>query len=334
MRKTSLIFIGLFITFSAIWCALAFFYAGPSDLFLQIGIVVFYLGFAVFTLTSIVRQRQIWRSCLIYFSLFILMLAWYFTLKPSNDRQWQPDVAILSKVSIKDNLITVHDVRNFDYRSETDYSPAYYDKVYDLNKLKSADIIVVYWMGPLIAHTFVSFDFGENDHLAISIEARKELGEEFSTIKGFFRQYELYYVVADERDVIRLRTNYRHNPNEDVFIYRISATISNIRAVFMQYVNEINSLNKVPKFYNSLTTNCTTGIWKASQVNKPQIPFSWKILANGYLPEYLYENNLLETRGLSFQALSQSAYVNEKAHQLPNNSDFSTKIRELSTTNK
>ncbi len=329
MRTISLTFLGFLITCSAIWSVLAFFYAGPSNLFLQGGVIVSYSGFTVFALVSIVQKRQIWRSCLIYFGLLILMLAWYFSLKPSNEWQWQTDVAIPSKVFIKDNLITVHNVRNFDYRSATDYSPAYYDKVYDLNKLKGADIIVVYWMGPLIAHTFVSFDFGQEGQLAISIEARKELGEKFSTIKGFFRQYELYYVVADERDVIRLRTNYRQNPNEDVYIYRISATISNIRAVLMQYVNEVNSLNKLPKFYNSLTTNCTTGIWKASQVNKPQIPFSWKILASGYLPEYLYEENLLETRGLTFEALRQSAYVNKKAQQLPNTSDFSIKIREL-----
>lgn len=329
MRIASLIFLGIFISVSAIWVGLAFFYAGPSEIFLRVGVVVLYLSFAIFALISIVRRRQLGRTCLVYFSLLFLMLAWFFSLTPSNARQWQKDVAILSKVTVKDNLVTVHNVRNFDYRSESDYSPAYYDKVYDLNKLKGADIIAVYWMGPAIAHTLVSFDFGENNHLAISIEIRKELGEEFSTIKGFFRQYELYYVVADERDVIRLRTNYRHNPTEDVYLYRISASLSNIRAVFMQYIDEINSLNTVPEFYNSLTANCTTGIWKATQVNKPSIPFSWKILASGYLPEYLYDENLLEKRGLSFQALRKSAYINEKAHQLTDTADFSSQIRKL-----
>lgn len=332
MRILSSVFLIFLISATAIWGGLAYFYAGPSALFIRVGVLVIYLSFAIFALTSVVSSARKWLFSLIYLLLFVLMLAWYFSLKPSNDRHWQTDVALLSTVTVKDNLITVHNVRNFKYRSETDYSAAYYDKVYDLNKLKGADFIAVYWMGPAIAHTLVSFDFGDNNHLAISIETRKEKGEDFSTIKGFFRQYELYYVVADERDVIKLRTNYRLNPTEDVYIYKISASVNNIRAVLMQYVNEINALNKKPEFYNSLTTNCTTGIWKATQVNKPRIPFSWQMIASGYLPEYLYEKNLLEKRGpgfkgSSFKALKQSAYANDKAHQLSDAQDFSAEIR-------
>ena len=187
-------------------------------------------------------------------------MVWWQTIKPSNERDWQTDVAILPYAEIEGDIVTVHNIRNFDYRSETDYTPAYYDKRFDLRKLEGVDLVAVYWMGPAIAHIFVSFAFAGGDHLAISIETRKEKEESYSTLRGFFRQYELYYVVADERDVIRLRTNYRNDPPEDVYVYRVHGPLENVRRVFLGYMNEINALQTHPEFYNTLTTNCTTGI--------------------------------------------------------------------------
>lgn len=325
MRRAFTLLLALFIISTAVWGTLAFCYAGQNTLFLSIAISVIFATFALLAFASIWRTALSNFRLVYLFSLF-LMLFWYLNLTPSNERQWQTDVARLSTISVNDHLVTVHNVRNFSYRSEFDYTPAYYDKVYDLNQLKGVDLIAVYWMGPAIAHTLVSFDFGNHHHLAISIEARKQSDETFSTIKGFFRQYELYYVVADERDVIRLRTNHRHNPNEDAYLYRINAPINNVRAMLMQYIKEINALNHAPAFYNSLTTNCTTDIWKVMQANHLQIPFSWQILASGYWPEYLYDQDKLDKQGLSFAALRQTAYINLKAQQ-SNDTDFSANIR-------
>jgi Domain of unknown function (DUF4105) len=160
-------------------------------------------------------RRWRWRALGIYLVLFGALVVWWRGIEPSNDRDWQTDVAVQSRATIEGDVVTLHNIRNFDYRSETDYTPAYYDKRFELSKLVGVDLVAVYWMGPAIAHTFVSFAFADGEHLAISIETRKEKGEGYSTIKGFFRQYELFYVVADERDVLRLRTNYRHDPPED-----------------------------------------------------------------------------------------------------------------------
>jgi len=320
-----MVLLGLLIIGTAVWGSLAFFFAGPHALFLRAAVIAIFAASAVFAFISI-WHKKLWHFRLIYTCLVLLMLSWYFSLTPSNERNWQTDVARLSAITVNNHLITVHNVRHFNYRSEFDYTPAYYDKVYDINQLKGVDLIAVYWMGPAIAHTLVSFDFGDNNHLAISIEARKEADEALSTIKGFFRQYELYYVVADERDVIRLRTNHRKNPDEDAYLYRITAPISNVRAMLMQYIKEINSLNHTPEFYNSLTTNCTTDIWKAMKARNLQIPFSWQILASGYLPEYLYNQNKLDKKGLSFESLRQKAYINQKAQQ-SNDADFSANIR-------
>ena len=181
-------------------------------------------------------------------------------------------------------------------------------------------------MGPAIAHIFVSFAFAGGEQLAISIETRKEKGEGYSTIKGFFRQYELYYVVADERDVIRLRTNYRHDPPEDVYVYRVQGPIDNARRLFVDYLTKINALNSQPEFYNTLTTNCTTNIWMHSLVNPQHLPLSWKILASGYVPEYLYETGRLDTR-VPFPELRQRAHVNARAQAADKAADFSRRIR-------
>ncbi len=256
------------------------------------------------------------------------LLAWFYTIKPSNERNWQTDVAVLPYATINSDLITVHNIRNFDYRSETDYTPAYYDKTFDLQKLDGVDVIAVYWMGPSIAHIMLSFAFEGGDHLAVSIETRKEKGEEYSTLKGFFRQYELYYVVADERDVIRLRTNYRHEPPEDVYVYRMKGSIENGRRLFLEYIKKINGLKNQPEFYNTLTTNCTTTIWFNSLVNATHLPMNWKILVSGYLPNYLYENGRLATDGLTFPELRQHALINTKAHEADTAADFSNRIRE------
>lgn len=219
-----------------------------------------------------------------------------------------------------------HNIRNFAYRSEFDYQPAYYDKTFALNDLQGVDLFSVYWMGPAIAHTIISFDFGDNNHLAISIEARKELDEGYSTLKGFFRQYELIYFVADERDVVRLRTNYRKNPPEQVYRYRLQGRQENAKNLFLAYMRKINQLNQQPEFYNTLLDNCTTAIWLLNRINPEHLPFSWKILLSGYLPEYLYEQQRLDTR-IPFAKLRENAYINQLAQAADQAADFTARIR-------
>jgi len=250
---------------------------------------------------------------------------WWSGLQPSNERDWQPEVARLAYATIDGDLVTVHNIRNFDYRTETDFTPAYYVRTYDLNKLDSADLVAVYWMGPAIAHLFLSFGFGD-DHLAVSIEARKEKGEGYSSAKGFFRQYELYYVVADERDVIRVRTNYRKDPPEDVYVYPLRGPRENIRRLFLEYVRKMNALREHPEFYNTLTTNCTTAILMNTRVNPGSLPFSWKVLLSGYTPAYVYEAGRMD-QSLPFEELKQRSLVNAAAQAADQAPDFSRRIR-------
>lgn len=300
--------------------------AGPPHPALRIALAAGFGAAALAALVALALRR--WRGLALYGALFAAALAWYFSLAPSNDRDWVTENARLPRATVDGKLITVHDIRNFSYRSETDFTPAYYDKRFDLDQLEGVDLVAVYWMGPHIAHVMLSFGFAGGDHLAISIEARKEKGEGYSTVNGFFRQYELYYVMADERDVIGLRTNVRNDPPEQVYIYPLRGGREEARRLFMAYIGQINALAAAPAFYNSLTTNCTTNIWLHSLVNPQHVPFSWKILASGHVPEYLHEQGRLAGADRPFAELQLQAFANGRAQAAGIGADFSRVIRD------
>lgn len=308
------------------WGVLALIYAGPGDDLVRNALGGAFGALSLAVLVALFSPRLRWRAAGTQALAFAALLVWWSGIEPSNDRDWQTDVAVLPRATIDGNMVTVHNIRNFEYRSETDYTPAYYSKTFDLRKLEGVDLIAVYWMGPAIAHTFVSFAFEGGDHLAVSIETRKEKHEGYSTLKGFFRQYELIYVVADERDVVRLRTNYRRDPPEDVYVYRVKGSIEDGRRVFLGYIDAINSLSVRPEFYNTLTTNCTTNIWKHTLANPDHMRLSWKILASGYVPRYLYESGRLDT-SLPFAEQERRAHVNARAQAADTAPDFSRRIR-------
>ena len=308
------------------WWALGLAVAGPGTDTVRVVLAAIYALAGLAAIVCLLLRRG-WRQALVVYGVtLVAVLGWWASLRPSNDRAWAPEVARLAHATVDGDLVTVHDIRNFDYRSETDFTPAYYDRTFDLRKLDAGDLLAVYWMGPAIAHMFVSFGFGD-DHLAISIEARKVKGEGYSSLKGFFRQYELVYVVADERDVIRVRTNYRKDPPEDVYLYRVQGPRENVRRVFLDYVRMINALYERPQFYNPLTTNCTTNILFHTRVNPATLPQSWKVLLSGYTAQFAYDNGRLD-RSLPFEELRRRSLINVRAQAADQAPDFSRRIRE------
>jgi hypothetical protein len=305
------------------WAALAIHYSDLSSASLRSALAIAFaagtaLAFAVFP-----RRRRTLVGFLVAFG---LVLGWWLRIAPSNDRDWQPDVARLPWADVQGERITLHNIRNFDYRTETDFTARWYDATFDLADLRSCDLIAVYWMGDAIAHIMLSFGFAGDRYVAVSIETRKERGESYSTLAGFFKQYELIYVVGDERDLIRLRTNYRE-PREDLYIYRVNVPLENVRRLFLDYVRRINELKDHPAFYNTLTTNCTTNILVHTRVNPGSAPLSWKVLLSGYVPQYAYELGRLDRR-LPFDELRRRSKVNERAVAADRDVDFSRRIRE------
>lgn len=316
---------GLLVCGVALWGALALHY---SDLHgaLRNTLAAAFALHGMLALIALGARRWRWRALATFAVLFAALLLWWNQIEPSNDRLWKPEVAVLPHVTFEGNRVTVHSIRNFHYRSETDFTPAYYDKTFDLRELESVDLVASYWAGPDIAHIFLSFAFGGDEHLAISIERRDERDEGYSTLKGLFRQYELIYVVADERDVIRLRTNIRSDPPEDVYLYRVHGSIESARRILLEYVRKINELHQRPEFYNTLLTNCTSNIWLHARVNPGHVPYSWKILLSGHVPEYLHEHGRLDPR-LPFSELKRRSQVNAAAQAADDAADFSRRIR-------
>jgi hypothetical protein len=252
------------------------------------------------------------------------VLLWWLTIEPSNDRLWQEDVAKTAWAEIEGDQVTVHNVRNFDYRTEHDYTPRWETRSYDLRDLRGGDLFITYWGSPWIAHPIVSFQFGDKDHLAFSVETRKEVGEEYSATRGFFRQYELIYVVGDERDLVRLRSNYR--TGEEVYLYRTRTTPAAARAIFLDYLRSVNELHAKPDFYNAVTSNCTTNIRIHVQSGSPLASWDWRLLLNGKGDEYAFENGRL-AGDLPFEQLKERARINEVARSIRAGESFSAVIR-------
>ena len=320
-----ILLLALIFVASAAWGTLAVHYSDLGSSALGTALAGSFALLSLAVLVGFFSRRWRWHAIAAYGLAFAGLIAWWSGIAASNDRNWKPEVARLPAVVLDGDQITVRNIRNFAWRTEADFTPAYYEKTFYLSKLDSVDLIAVYWGSPAIAHMMVSFNFGADDHLDISIERRDEIGESYSTIKGLFKQYELFYVVADERDVIRLRTNVRV-PREDVYVYRLKGPIEDGRRLFLEYMKEINSLASQPEFYNTLTTNCTGNIWLHSKVNPGSVPYSWKILLSGYVPEYLYEQGRLDT-SLPFPELQQRSRVNLAAQAADQAPDFSRRIR-------
>lgn len=333
LKAIKILLISAAIVVVSSWGVIALYYGDSHTSKIQNVLAIGFGLSGILTIAALGMPRLRWRMLVFFSILFASIVLWWLQIQPAIDRQWQQDVERLAYATIEGDLVTVRNVRNFDYKSEFNYLPAYYTKTYDLSKLEGVDLFSTYWMGPAIAHTMLSFNFGEGGHLAISIEARKEKGESYSSIKGFFRQYELIYIVADERDLVRLRTNYRKNPIEDVYLYRINWSKEEVKQVFLQYIHEMNRLNEKPAFYNTLLENCTTMIWMHTLANQDHLKFSWKILASGYFPEYLYESGRLDQH-LPFEQLQQRARINILANEADQASDFSQQIRKTSLSVK
>lgn len=318
--------LSLLLLLTAFWAALALHYQLPLATELRLAAVAAWGLFAIAALLLIWRgQPQ--RALLSYGLAFALLLGWWLRLAPSNARDWADDVARHLQPRVQGSQVLLQNVRNFDWRSERDYTPRWEARRYDLERLRSVDMGLSYWMGPAIAHTLVSFGFddgrGGTEYLAFSIEIRKERHERFSAVAGFFKQYELSLVAGDERDLLRVRSNVR---GEDVYLYRVQMESAAMRSLFLAYVAEAQSLQRQPRFYDTLTANCTTIVYQMAQRIVGGLPLDWRLLASGYLPEYVHEVGALAP-GQTLEALRSAGRITERARAADGDAQFSRAIR-------
>lgn len=246
-------------------------------------------------------------------------------VRPANDRDWSPDTARTASAIFTDDLVQIKNVRNAQYRSTIDYDVRWEDRTYDLRKLESVWFVVEPfsdWRGP--AHTFLSFGFGNGEYVGVSVEIRKEKGESFSPLGGLLRQYELIYVIGDERDLIGLRANYRH---DNVYLYKVKATPKKMRELFVSMLNRANQVAEKPEFYNTLTNTCTTNIVEHINVIAPgSIPLSYKTLLPAYSDELAFDLDLIDTT-LAKDQFRSVHQINKMAKQYADSVDFSEAIR-------
>jgi hypothetical protein len=303
------------------WCILAIRFSGMPETLAFIACTIF--GASVPLAFIFIPNRK--RTAYIVIGLYILIFIGWSQIEPSHHREWVPSVAKLPYAKIEGDQAKIYNIRNFDYRTENDFSIRYYDRIYDLNDLESVDYILSYWDGlEAVAHTIFSFGFGDNEYIAVSVETRLEKGEPQSALRGLFKQYEQIYVLGDERDLIRLRTNFR---KEDVYLYPTLVKKDDIRKLFEVILDRVNKIAGKPAFYNTLSQNCLSSlVADFKKVITPRSLFDFRRIANGYSDEMLFENGWIDSR-LSFEETKRFHYINQYVKSDTVGDSYSIKIR-------
>ncbi len=307
----------------SLWMVLAVWFSNLPGTVLP-GVVAVAVVLALLIILAVVRGR--WHAIGLIVCLFAVIYGWYLLIPASNDRNWQPPVARLSTAEYAEggDQVTVRNIRHFDYRSRHDFDAHYEDRTFALDQICGVDLIVSYWGNEAMAHTFLSFEFETGDPLAVSIEIRPEMGETYHPLAGLFKQYEIIYVLGDERDLIRVRTNHR---GEETYLYQSTASPGQARRLLVEILDRVNQLARKPAYYGTIRANCTTSLVK--HVNKilvDDIPFSGRLLFNGFSDRLAFSAGTLQKK-LPFQDLKTACYISEKARLLGDDSEFSAKIR-------
>jgi hypothetical protein len=276
----------------ALWGALALWYQ-PSPT--RAGRLLALLGWSTLSLLCLwlLGRREFAWGLGGFAVAFAALLWWWRRIPASNARLWADDVAEMTSGSVADDRVTLYHVRNFDWRGRNDYTPRWETREFDLRQLRSVDLILSYWTIGAIAHVLISFGFSDGRQLVFSVEVRRQKSQAFSEVGGFFKYFELSVIAADERDVVRVRTNVRH---ERVYLYRLRLQRPVMRSLFLAYVQQANALIEAPRFYNTVTVNCTMLIYHMMTHIVGRLPLDYRVLLSGYLPGYVYKVGGLDKR--------------------------------------
>jgi hypothetical protein len=271
-------------------------------------------------ISMFVAWQPLWLPFAVLLGITAIFLGWWFRQKPRQNRDWDPTVAVLPWAVRQGDIITVENIRNFEYRSLEDFTRRYETRTFHIANLKALDIIFFNWGSPWMSHPVLVFDFGSDGRICMSIEVRYRKGQNYSIIRSFYRQQELIFVVADERDVILRRT--KHGQSQEAHLYHLNASAQEIRSAFLDYIDAINNLHDTPRWYHGLCANCTTAYYRLPH---SRFRFDWRVLANGRLDRALYEDGRLD-RTLPFHELRRTASLTQIANNSPEK-EFGDHIR-------
>ena len=319
IRLIGWIVLWCFILFAALWCAFALYYSNLPAL-LRPWVAALLVAASIAALFFLKPRR---RGIGAFLALLTIVLVYWLMIPPSNTRHWRKDVSVLPWTEVEGNKATIHNIRNSDYRTTTDFDLHYYDRMYDLDQLRSLDFFMCFWAPIPFCHTMLSFGFENGDFLCVSIETRPEEHEVFDPVAACFKQFELVYVAGDERDLVWLRTNLR---DEAVYLYRIDTTRDAMRRIFLRYCARMNELKARPEWYCTFTRNCTTDIPRKDGRDRGLLPESWKVLINGFVDELLYRQGSLD-RSMPLPELRKIGHINTRAQNADSDPEFSRLIR-------
>ncbi len=302
----------------SLWATLAIHYSNLPVAWLRSALA---LAFAAFAIWALWLSRP--RRTTAFAVIFLGVAAWWISISPSHDRNWRPEVAVMPRVTIDGDRVRITGVRNFDYRSQDDFTVRHEEREVLLSHLSGIDFYVSYWVEGVVGHTFLSFIFDNAPPLSISIETRPEVGEGFDPIASLFKQFELIYVVGDERDLVGLRVNHRQ---EAVYLYRLNTSADDARRLLMIYLERINELADRPEFYHLLSNSCTINIIRYANAAGREGRFDIRHLLNGLVDSYLYHSGRVDTT-LPFDELRRRSLINAAAQAADGTPDFSHRIR-------
>jgi hypothetical protein len=322
LRIVMIIVLALVIALTTAWAVLALWYRLPAPDFAKALAAGLFVLIGFMAITGLFRPSSRW-AVLAYFAAFIAVLVWWSMIRPPATANWASEVSRQVTGIFQGDLLTLTDIRDFDWHGKDEFTAQWTTRSYDLNNLQSLDMFMSYWSGPKIAHVIFSFGFANGEQLAWSIEVRRREGGAFSPLADLFKSNALVIIAADERDVVGVRSNFR---GEDVQIYRLRASPDQVRALLREYVSDANKLAKTPEFYNSITTNCTTTVAKMMRVAGDAVPFDWRLIVNGYLPDYAYDREALDT-SVPLSALRAAAHIDQRARDDGLSADFPKAIR-------
>ena len=301
------------------WATLAIYYSNLPWAEVRLGLAIVFAAFAIWAFW-LSRRRRMTAAFVV---LFLGVVAWWISIPPSHDRNWRPEVAVMPRAVIDGDRVRLTGVRNFDYRSRNDFTVRYEEREVQLSHLTALDFYVSYFMEGPVGHTFVSFIFDNAPPLSISIETRPEVGEGFAPVASMFKQFELIYVVGDERDLVGVRANHRQEP---VYLYRLNTSADDARRLLLVYLERINELADRPEFYHLLTNSCTINIVRYANAAGREGRIDIRHILNGLVDSYLYRSGRIDTT-LPFDELRRRSLINEAARAADGAPDFSQRIR-------
>jgi hypothetical protein len=301
------------------WAALAIYFSNLPWAWLRGVLALAFLAFGAWALWLTRRPRM----PLAFGALLLVVVGWWVSIQPSHDRPWRPEVALMPRATVDGDRVRISGVRNFDFRSRHDFTPRYEEREVSLSRLRAVDFFVSYWQVGPMGHTFLSFVFDDAPPLSISIEARPEIGESFEPLGSLFKQFELIYVVGDERDLVGVRTNHR---DEDVYLYRTTTSPESARRLLLVYLERINELADRAEFYHLLSNSCTINIVRYANLAGRVGRWDIRHLLNGFSDRYLYRAGRLAST-LPFEELRRRSRINEAALAAGDAADFSARIR-------